>query len=319
MKAQLVAGILDALRGLTERCRLCENRCEVNRIENVAGRCRTTSADCFHVRYASHSLHFGEEPMLVGRGGSGTVFFTHCNLRCVFCQNFQISQLGMGTDIHYEELSDIFLKLQREGAENINLVTPTHYVYPIMLALQSAYQGGLRLPLVYNTNAYETPELLALLDGLVDIYLPDMKYMDAACGEKYSGATNYPETAKKAIIEMYRQVGPLTMEGCVARKGLIIRHLVLPNHLAGSYDFLLWLMDAGLCEATIGLMSQYGPRHRAREFKELREPVDAREYKRIVEYASDLGFTHILAQGPDSHAHYVPDFSQKRPFPNDKL
>ena len=312
MKADRIDAILPSLRTLLEGCCLCGHRCGVDRLKNEAGACR--AAGCEVARYSSYTLHFGEEPLLVGRGGSGTVFFTHCNLRCAFCQNYQISQLGMGEEIAREDLARIFLELQRMGAENINLVTPTHYVYPILLALRDSYAAGLTLPLVYNTNGYDSADLLALLDGIVDIYLPDMKYMDSANGAKYSGAADYAETAKTALVEMYRQAGDVETSDGIALKGVIIRHLILPNDLAGTYDFLLWLKDAGLAAATVGLMSQYSPQYRAREFEELNTTVSRTEYRRIVRYAIDLGFENILVQGLDSPEIYLPDFGRDEPF-----
>ncbi|MDQ1256185.1 MAG: Radical protein, partial [Candidatus Hydrogenedentes bacterium] len=265
-KAELIAHRLPKVRALLESCLLCGHRCGIDRTAHARGACRTTSRDIEHARCASYCPHFGEEPMLVGRGGSGTVFLSHCNLRCVFCQNHQISQDGLGEDIHYTELAERFLRLQAQHVENINLVTPTHYIYPILLALREAYRNGLRLPLVYNTNGYDSLELLELLDGIVDVYLPDMKYMDDAHARRYSNAPGYPETAKRALIEMYRQTGPVVLDEGIAQRGLIVRHLVLPNHLANTYDFLLWMKDAGLTDATLGLMSQYAPQHHALEF-----------------------------------------------------
>ena len=252
--------------------------------------------------------------MLVGRGGSGTVFFTHCNLRCVFCQNFQISQLGMGDDIHFTDLARIFIGLQEDKAENINLVTPTHYIYPILLGLRDAYRDGLSIPLVYNTNGYDSVELLSLLEGIVDIYLPDMKYMDAALARKYSSAEGYREVAQNAIKEMYRQMGPVRQVRGVAQRGVIIRHLILPQNIAGTYDFLLWLKSEGMLDVTIGLMSQYSPQYRAQEFPELRNRISQKEYRDIVRYALDLGFEHVLTQGLESTDLYLPDFEKDNPF-----
>jgi len=314
MKAERIDRIMPRIEDLLRECCLCGHHCAVNRLENAVGFCRATSADRCRARCSSYTLHFGEEPMLVGRGGSGTVFFTHCNLRCVFCQNFQISQLGMGDDIHYSGLERIFAGLQEDGAENINLVTPTHYIYPILLGLRDAYRNGLDIPLVYNTNGYDSVALLSLLDGIVDIYLPDMKYMDAALARKYSAAKGYPEVAQNAIKEMYRQVGPVKETRGVAKSGVIIRHLILPENIAGSYEFLLWLKSEGMLDVTVGLMSQYSPRHRAHEFPELRNRISQKEYRAIVRYALDLGFEHILTQGIESADLYLPDFEKDEPF-----
>lgn len=287
----------------------------MDRTSGAAGFCQTPVwVDNPRVRYAAATLHFGEEPMPVGRGGSGTVFFTNCNLRCVFCQNYQISQQGLGTEVLCENLAGVFLDLQRRGAENINLVTPTHCIHPILVALEQAYEQGLALPLIYNTNGYEKRDLLRLLDGIVDVYLPDMKYMESSAARRYSSAPDYPETAKAAILEMYRQVGPFEMNDGVARHGLIVRHLVLPDNVAGSYDLLLWLKEEGLTRVPLSLMSQYTPQYRAREFREIDRTVPQKEYIDLVEYACDLGFEHVLAQGLDSQRVYLPDFSRDEPF-----
>lgn len=313
-KLERIEQMLEPLEGLLRSCCLCGHRCGVARLDNAAGVCRTTSQDAHHARCSSFTLHFGEEPPLVGKGGSGTVFFTHCNLRCVFCQNYQISQLGLGEDVHFTELGQRMLDLQEQGAENINLVTPTHYIFPAVLALREAFQAGLRVPIVYNTNGFESQELLRLLDGIVDVYLPDLKYMNPAHAQKYSGTPKYPEVARQAITEIYRQVGPLHVEDGVAKRGLIIRHLLLPDNLADSYDFLLWLKDAGMIDASLSIMSQYSPRHRAMEFPELRSRVSAREYREVVKFALDLGFENLLVQGLDSSDFYLPDFEKERPF-----
>jgi putative pyruvate formate lyase activating enzyme len=313
-KAARAAAAVGRAETLFRACTACGHRCGVDRLSGAQGFCRTTSLASREVRCASHTLHFGEEPMLVGRGGSGTVFFAHCNLRCVFCQNHQISQGGLGTDVDTDTLAGIFLELQVKDAENINLVTPTHYAYPILLALRTAYERGLALPLVYNTNGYESLDVLALLDGIVDVYLPDMKYMDAAAARKYSSAEDYPSVAQAAIKAMYRQVGPPVLSDGVAQKGLIIRHLVLPNNLAGSYDFLLWLHGEAMTDVALSLMSQYSPQHRAPEYPELASPVDRQTYRDIVQYAVDLGFEHILAQGLASADEYLPDFRKQAPF-----
>jgi putative pyruvate formate lyase activating enzyme len=311
--SRLDAALPDVWR-LLEKCCLCGHSCGVDRTKGAVGFCRARAVDLDHARCSSWTLHFGEEPPLVGQGGSGTVFFTHCNLRCVFCQNYQISQEGLGDDVNVGDLAGIFLQLQRDGAENLNWVTPTHYIYPILAALRQAIQEGFRLPIVYNTNGYDSVQLLRLLEGIVDIYLPDLKYMNEANAVKYSSAPGYPEVAKAAIKEMYRQVGRVRMYRGVARKGLIIRHLVLPNNIADSYDFLLWLRDEGMEDVTLSIMRQYSPRHRAAEFPELNAHISAKEYREVVKSALDLGFTHLLTQGIESRDIYFPDFEQDKPF-----
>jgi len=316
-KLQRLDAVLPELKTLLERCCLCGHICGVDRTAGAPGFCRVRAADYRHARVSSHTLHFGEEPMLVGRGGSGTVFFSHCNLRCVFCQNYQISQEGLGEEMDAAALADVYLSLQRQGAENLNWVTPTHAIYPILLALREAIAQGFSLPVVYNTNGYDSVNLLRLLDGIVDIYLPDMKYMDAANAARYSSAPGYPDVAKVALCEMWRQAGAIRMEDGVARRGMIIRHLVLPHHLANSYDLLLWLRDEGMTDVTLSIMSQYAPRHRAREHAELAGRVPYDEYRAIVEYAVDLGFDNVLAQQPESGDVYFPDFNREQPFEQD--
>jgi len=313
-KKEAIKKAIPAVEALLEECCLCGHRCGVDRTAGKAGLCRTMSPDPTVVRYSSHTLHFGEEPMLVGKGGSGTVFFGHCNLRCVFCQNYQISQEGLGRDMSPSELAHIFLELAERGAENINLVTPTHYIYPILLALDEAGEAGLSLPIVYNTNGFESTELLALLDGVVDVYLPDFKYTDADPAQKYSSAKDYPDVAKAAILEMYWQVGPVVQKKGTAQSGLIIRHLVLPGNLSGTYDFLLWLQDEGLEDVTLSLMSQYSPQYRAQEFPELSAPLSHKEYVEVVQFALKLGFENLLTQGLDSKDVYLPDFREPEPF-----
>lgn len=316
-KSERLDIILPEIKRLLAHCCLCGHRCGIDRTADAAGFCRVRTTDCEHVRVSSWTRHFGEEPMLVGHGGSGTVFFTYCNLRCVFCQNYQISQEGLGDEMDTTELARVYLALQHDGAENLNWVTPTHAIYPILAALRDAIAQGFALPIVYNTNGYDSVELLRLLDGIVDIYLPDMKYMDAANAAKYSAAPGYPDVAKAALREMYRQAGAIHVEDGVARRGMIIRHLVLPDHLANSYDFLLWLKDEGMHDVTLSLMSQYAPRHRAHDFPELSGRVPYTEYRALVEYALDLGFENVLAQQPESGDVYFPDFNREQPFDQD--
>ncbi len=313
-KSERIKKILPALKSLTSPCALCGHHCGVDRLQNERGKCRTALENADNAVTTSHNLHFGEEPPLVGKGGSGTVFFTHCNLSCVFCQNYQISQLGIGQETTTHELTQIFLKLQNQGAQNINLVTPTHFMFPIAKALAAAYDNGLNLPLVYNTNGFDNIDLLRLLDGIVDIYLPDMKYMDPEIAAKYSSAQAYPEVAKTALREMYRQAGPVQMQGVAAKKGVIIRHLILPNSLAGTYDFLLWLKDEEMMDLTIGLMSQYSPQFRAHEFPDLDSRISHTEYRKLAQYALELGFENLLTQGLDSTDLFLPDFQKPKPF-----
>ena len=221
---------------ILEECRLCPRECGVNRLNGEIGFCRAPSKVVVH----SAQPHFGEEISLVGENGSGTIFFSNCNLRCVFCQNWPIAHKGQGKQYNDEKLASMMLKLQKIGCHNINLVTPTHVMPHILNAVRIAYKKGLRIPLVYNTSGYESYEILKMLDGIIDIYLPDMKYMDSKKAEKYSaGASDYPEVGKKALIEMNRQVGIHRTDGNgVAQRGIMIRHLVMPNNTAGTEQFV---------------------------------------------------------------------------------
>lgn len=264
----------EALYEYYKRCELCPRRCGVDRTRGETGVCRTAA----QARVAAAHPHFGEEPELVGRGGSGTIFFSQCNLRCVFCQNWEIAHEGEGELVTDDELAGMMLALQRRGCHNINLVTPTHVAPSVVAALVIAAQRGLRLPLVYNCGGYERVEVLRLLDGVVDIYLPDFKYTDGAMADKYSsGARDYPEAAAAAILEMHRQVGDLvTDERGVALRGLMVRHLLMPGQIAGTPRFLEFV-ERELGRGTyVNLMRQYRPAGRAREFPELCEPIAPR-------------------------------------------
>ncbi|NLV42404.1 MAG: radical SAM protein [Candidatus Hydrogenedentes bacterium] len=313
-KLRRVNGALPKVRDLVQECRACGRACGAARTAGGTGACRASSAPG-HVRYAAAVRHFGEEPMLVGRGGSGTVFFSHCSLRCVFCQNHQISQAGDGAEHTVAELARAFLDLRAEGAENINLVTPTQCILPILEALREAYAAGLDAPLVYNTNGYDAVELVEALADVVDVWLPDLKYMDPEPARRYSGTADYPETARAALRAMWRAAGPLRVDSDgKALGGVILRHLVLPENVSGTYDMLLWLHDEGMTDITLGLMSQYTPRHRAAEHAEIARPLAPREYNEVVDYAVSLGFEHLLVQEMESQETYLPDFRKDHPF-----
>jgi putative pyruvate formate lyase activating enzyme len=300
-----------------ESCDICPRACGVDRFRDRLGFCASPRRPLI----ASACAHRGEEPPISGQRGSGTIFLANCNLRCVFCQNHQISQESEAFTSQpgsAEVLADIMLGLQDEHrCHNINLVSPTHFVPQIVEALCLAVPRGLRLPLVYNTNAYDSVDTLRLLDGVVDIYLPDIKYSSNRVGGQLSGADGYVEVARAAIAEMYRQVGPdlvLNDDGTVAR-GLIVRHLVLPGGLAGSDDSLTWLARSVSTSVTLSIMAQYYPAHRALDMAVLSRRVGRQEYRAVVEKAQELGFEHIWAQEPEAHGHYRPDFSRKgHPF-----
>lgn len=305
---------IDKAKTLYESCICCGHICGINRNENKIGRCKIFE-DTYHIKVASHTLHFGEEPMLVGERGSGTVFFSSCNLNCVFCQNYQISNEGVGDAVNIETLSDYFLSLEREGALNINLVSATHVIYPVLKGLKIALEKGLNLPIVYNTNGYDTKELLDCLDGIVDIYLPDLKYVFDDKAFKYSRAENYFNVAINAIEIMKSQVGDLTVnDDGIAEGGIIIRHLILPNNESDSYDILIELKERGFLKSTISLMSQYNPKFKALDFENINRKLYKKEYDDVVDYALDLGFENLLVQEMESSENYLPDFTKEKPF-----
>ncbi|UCC71650.1 MAG: radical SAM protein [Gemmatimonadota bacterium] len=280
---------------LMERCSLCPRECGATRLGGQAGFCQATS----QLVVAAHNPHFGEERPLVGRGGSGTVFFSNCNLRCVFCINWQISQGGEGAPRSVEDLADMMLYLQGIGCHNINIVTPTHYSAHIVLALDIAAARGLRVPLVYNTCGWERPEILSTLDGIVDIYLPDFKYAESAMASKYSsGADTYPEITKAALLEMHRQVGVAkpAADGLMYR-GLMVRHLVMPNSVSGSKQVIDWIAENLPKDTYVNIMSQYRPMYRAFDYPEISRRLTRAEYIEVVEHARQAGLTNLDIQG----------------------
>ncbi|RLG67097.1 MAG: radical SAM protein [Methanobacteriota archaeon] len=281
---------------IMEECQLCPRRCGVNRLKGMKGFCRAPGAQLV---VSSFHPHFGEERPLVGRGGSGTIFLTHCNLRCVFCQNWEISQLGRGSARSIDELAEMMLLLQKIGCHNINLVTPTHYSAHILKALDIAAGKGLRLPIVYNTSGWERGEILRMLDGVVDIYLPDIKYWDSEMAAKYSsGAKSYPEITRKAVLEMHRQVGVAkpAQDGIIYR-GLMIRHLVMPNNVAGSEKIMEWIAKNLPKDTYINIMAQYNPCYKAYDYPEISRRITREEYVRVVNRARELGLTNLDIQG----------------------
>lgn len=289
-RAGLAEKIKQALSLLGE-CRLCPRRCGVNRLEDRPGICRSGR----NALISSYGPHYGEESVLVGRHGSGTIFFANCNLGCVFCQNYEISHDGEGREVSPEKLGKIMLELQDIGCHNINLVSPTHFVPQIIEALNTAVEGGLRVPLVYNTGGYDSPELLQLLDGVVDIYMPDIKFGDDAAGEKYLGVKDYFSAAKLAVREMYSQVGDLEVDDRgIARRGLLVRHLVLPDNLARS-DLVLRFVAGEISKETyINIMDQYYPAHRAFLYEGLNRRITRGEYREVLSLACRLGLKNFL-------------------------
>ena len=286
----------EKLRAIMGKCRLCPRQCGVNRLEGKRGFCRSPGATLV---VSSAHPHFGEEKPLVGKGGSGTIFLTHCNLRCVFCQNWGISQLGRGAERSTDELAGMMLRLQKIGCHNINLVTPTHYSAPILRALDTAAEKGLRLPVVYNTSGWERLEVLKVLDGIVDIYLPDFKYWDSSMSKKYSsGAESYPEKARQAILEMHRQVGVAKpAKNGIMQRGLMIRHLVMPNNTSGSEKIMEWIAKKLSEDTYVNMMEQYSPVYRAYDYPEISRRITRTEYTRAVKRAKEVGLTNLDIQG----------------------
>jgi len=274
-----------------EDCRLCPRQCGVNRQKGERGFCQAPARPVIY----SAQPHFGEEISLVGRKGSGTIFFSNCNLRCVFCQNWPISHEGKGKEVQDEDLAEMMLYLQRIGCHNINVVTPTHVMPNILNATRIALKKGLRLPLVYNTSGYERLEIVKILDGIVDIYMPDMKYMDSDQASKYSaGASDYPEVTKRAIVEMNRQVGELlTDHRGIALQGLIIRHLVMPNRVAGTEKFVRWVAKALPKSTYVNIMPQYHVEYKAFDYPKISRGITTQEFMEAIEWAEKYGLTNL--------------------------
>ncbi|MEO0123990.1 MAG: radical SAM protein [candidate division WOR-3 bacterium] len=259
-------------------CRLCPRECKVNRLAGELGNCKAG----FKPKVSSYHQHFGEEYCLVGRFGSGTIFFAHCNLHCVYCQNYDISQHGIGREISIERLAEMMIELQALGCHNINLVTPTPWVPQIVEALSLAQQNKLKIPIVYNCGGYESIETLKMLEGIIDIYMPDIKYGDNEKGEKYSKVPDYWDVVRKALKEMHRQVGDLVIENGIAKRGLLIRHLVLPNGIADSKKCLEFIANEISKNSFVNIMDQYYPAFRANEYLELNRRITPKEYMEII-------------------------------------
>lgn len=289
-----------------EKCKICPHNCGVNSLNGNIGRCKSNG----NIKLAMASIHNFEEPCISGENGSGTVFFSNCNMNCVFCQNYKISQQGLGREISIKELAEIFIDEQNKNAENINLVTPTMYVYHIIEAIKIAKNKGLKIPIVYNSNGYENVETIKKLDGYIDIYLPDLKYYDDDLAFKYSGVKNYFENATSAIKEMYNQVGsPVLDENGMMKKGLIIRHLVLPNNIQNSRDVLKWINDNIDKNVFVSVMAQYFPTNKAKDFPEINRKLTKEEYEEIENYLYSLDLDNGYIQELGEHEEeYVPDF-----------
>lgn len=289
------------------KCNLCPRNCNVDRNNGEIGYCGANN----EMMIARYSLHMWEEPCISGDNGSGTIFFSYCNMRCCFCQNYEISELHKGRVVRVEEFSNICLELQKKGANNINLVTPTHYVPWIVKGLKLAKENGLTIPVVYNTSSYENVDTIKMLDGLVDIYLPDLKYYDNSYGIKYSRCSNYFKYASKAIAEMIQQVGKMEFDDKgIMKKGVIVRHLLLPGHLEDSKKIIKYLYDKYQDDIIISIMNQYTP-VRELEYEDLNRKVVDEEYDELIDYAYDVGVRKAFIQeGDTQEISFIPDFDK---------
>ena len=311
---------VEALEARLKRCDICPRQCFANRLQDERKFCRSGALPIV----ASVCAHKGEEPVLSGTRGSGTIFFGNCNMHCVYCQNYQISQdpeKQRENEITCTELAKRMIYLQDElHCHNINLVSPTHFVPQITRAILEAIPMGLHLPLVYNTGGYERVETISVLDGIIDIYLPDLRYASERWAMKYSGAAYYVKHARGAIKEMYRQVGNLALdEDEIAVKGLIVRHLILPNNLAGSEDTLTWIATELSPAVTVSIMSQYYPVHQATGITDLARKITTEEYSSVVDIVNRLGLENGWLQELGADSNYRPDFERENhPFESSK-
>lgn len=290
---------------LISKCEICPRKCKVNRYEKK-GYCRCDDK----VRIALVSKHYFEEPCISGRNGSGTIFFSNCNLNCVFCQNHDISQGGKGIDVTVERLAEIMLEQQERGANNINLVTPTMYVEQIIKAIDIAKDGGLDIPIVYNTNGYEEVETIKKLNGYIDIYLPDFKYFTNELAIKYSKATNYFEKVTSVLLEMQLQFDEYVFDGEIMKKGMIVRHLVLPNHIQNSKNVLKWIKENLRKDIYVSVMAQYFPTYKAIGDELIGRKLSFSEYRKIEQYFYGLDIKNGYIQDLGKHEEeFVPDFN----------
>ncbi len=286
----ILQGKIKAARKLLSPCNICPRKCRVDRLSGDPGVCKTAGS----AFVSSYNPHFGEEAPLTGTQGSGTIFFTHCNLMCLFCQNFDISHEGYGQEVSDKELAAIMLALQHQGCHNINFVTPSHVVPQVLSALEIAIQEGLSVPLVYNSGGYDLPSTLKLLEGVFDIYMPDFKFWDQEIAESACQARDYPEIARSALREMHRQVGDLTLdENGIAQKGLLIRHLVLPGGLAGTREIMRFIAQEISTHSYVNIMSQYRPCGRASEVKGLNAFLSPTDFQAALQQAKEEGITRL--------------------------
>ena len=291
------------------KCTLCPFECKVNRNNGELGRCKVEN----NIKIGLHSLYFDEEPCISGKEGSGAIFFSNCNLKCKYCQNYKISAEGKGKEISIEELSNIFIEEQEKGANNINLITAVPYVLHIIEAIKLARKKGLHIPIVYNTSGYESIKTLKILEGYIDIYLPDFKYYYNDLAFRLSKVNNYREVTQKAILEMYRQVGKNEYDDReILKKGMIIRHLVLPNNIQNSKNVLKWIKENLPEDIMVSLMAQYFPTYKAKEDEMINRKLTKKEYEEVENYLFDLdienGYVQDLDDTEEQEASYVPKF-----------
>lgn len=289
-----------------ESCTICPHKCKINRSAGKKGRCKCDDK----IKIALASIHNFEEPCISGKNGSGTVFFSNCNLNCVYCQNYEISQLGKGKIITIEHLAEIFINQQNKNVNNINLVTPTMYIPQIVEAIKIARKKGLKIPIIYNSNGYENVETIQMLDGYIDVYLPDLKYYSNEISKKYSNISDYFSIAIKAIKEMKRQVGnPIFDENGIIKKGVIIRHLILPNHMLNTKKILKYIKENFDENTYISVMAQYFPTHKAKQYEKINRKLTKKEYKEIENYLYLLNLKNGYIQDLGNHEEeYVPNF-----------
>lgn len=293
------------INNILEKCELCPWKCKVNRIKGENGKCKAGE----NIKIALANLHYFEEPCISGENGSGTVFFTGCNMNCKFCQNYKISQEMLGKEISVEKLADEFLRLQNQNANNINLVTAVMYIPQIIKAIRLAKSMGLKIPIIYNSSGYENPEIIKLLDGYIDVYLPDLKYFDNDLAKKLSGINNYFEYSTESIKEMYKQVGkPEVDENGLIKKGLIIRHLVLPNYIENSKNVLKWIKENFGDDILVSVMAQYFPSNKALEYNDINRKLTEEEYSEIEEYVFELNLDGYMQDLEENEEQYVPNF-----------
>lgn len=289
-----------------EKCEICPHKCKVNRALGNRGRCRCNDK----IKIALASIHNYEEPCISGKNGSGTIFFSNCNLKCIYCQNYEISQLDKGKEITIDHLAEIFINQQNKNVNNINLVTPTMYVPQIIEAIKIARNKGLKIPIIYNSNGYENVETIKMLDGYIDVYLPDLKYYSNEIAKKYSKIDNYFSNAVNAIKEMQKQVGnPIFNEDGIIQKGVIIRHLILPNHILNTKKILKYIKENFDENTYISVMAQYFPTYKAKDDDKINRKISKKEYREVEEYLYLLNLKNGYIQELGEHEEeYVPNF-----------